>query len=396
MHYIKDKKILLGISGGIAAYKATFLVREWVKSGAEIEIIMTKSAQEFIKPLTFETLIGKKIHTTLFPENEFSATVHIDLADWADAVIIAPATANIIAKIRYGLGDDLLSTVCLAAHNKLIVAPAMNSNMWSNPAVQENIDTLDKRGVVVIPPDSGDLACGYTGIGRLQDSWYLNHWLSFKLAKPKSLKGKNVLITAGRTEEEIDPARIITNRSTGKMGFALAAEAFYRGANVVLVSGPNDLNVPPTIKYFPVKTAEEMLKVVKENWKDTDIFVSSAAVADYKPKQRFEQKVKKDKIESILELTKNPDILSTMSKNKGKSILIGFAVETENVKNNALKKMREKNLDLIVVNNPKDLNSTFATDTNKVIILNKKGEETKLPLMSKSEVAKNIFDLIDK
>lgn len=395
MHYIKSKNILLGVSGGIAAYKAAYFVREWVKNGAEVEIIMTKSAQEFVTPLTFETLIGKKIHTTLFPENEFSATVHIDLADWADAVIIAPATANIIGKICHGIGDDLLSTVCLAAHKKLVVAPAMNSNMWVNPAVQQNIDLLQKRGVIIIPPDSGDLACGYTGTGRLQDSWFINHWLSYKLEKTKNLKGKNVLITAGRTEEEIDPARIITNRSSGKMGFSLAAEAFYRGANVVLISGPNELNVPPGINYIPIISAAEMQKSVEDNWDKTDIFIASAAVADYKPEIQFDQKVKKESIENNLKLTANPDILATMSKKKGNRSVVGFAVETENEKENALKKLKAKDLDLIIVNNPKQSGSGFGTDTNKVMIINKKGNHKNLPLMTKSEVAQNIFDELE-
>jgi phosphopantothenoylcysteine decarboxylase / phosphopantothenate---cysteine ligase len=392
MHYIKGKKILLGISGGIAAYKAAFLVREWVRNGADVEIIMTQSAKEFITPLTFETLIGKKIHITLFPENEFSATVHIDLADWADVVIIAPATANTIAKICHGIGDDLLTTVCLAAYKKLVVAPAMNSNMWENPVVQQNVELLQKRGVVIIPPDSGDLACGYTGTGRLQDSWYINHWLSFKLEKTKNLKGKKVLITAGRTEEEIDPARIITNRSSAKMGFSLAVEAFYRGAKVVLISGPNALNIPPGVDYFQIKTAAEMLNSVQANWDKTDIFIAAAAVADYRPETQFDQKVKKESITNNIKLVANPDILATVSKKKGKCILVGFAVETENEKVNALKKLKAKNLDLIVVNNPKDNESAFGAETNKVTIINKKGEDKSLPLLDKDEVAKIIFD----
>jgi phosphopantothenoylcysteine decarboxylase / phosphopantothenate---cysteine ligase len=392
MHYIKGKKILLGISGGIAAYKVAYLVRGWITNGADVEIIMTKSAQEFITPLTFETLIGKKIHTTLFPKEEYSATVHIDLADWADAVIIAPATANIIGKICHGIGDDMLSTVCLAAHKKLLVAPAMNSNMWANPAVQQNIETLKNRGVVIIPPDSGDLACGYIGTGRLQDSWYINHWLSYKLEKTNNLKGRAVLITAGRTEEEIDPARIITNRSSGKMGFAIAEEAFYRGANVVLVSGPNNLNIPPNVEYIPVKTANEMLKAVESKWSKTDVFIASAAVADYKPQTQYDQKVKKESIDISLKLEANPDILATVSKKKGDKILVGFAVETENEKENALKKLKAKNLDLIVVNNPKISDSAFGADTNQVEIINKNGKKKKLPLLLKGEVAKNIFD----
>jgi phosphopantothenoylcysteine decarboxylase/phosphopantothenate--cysteine ligase len=392
MHYLKNSKILFGISGGIAAYKSAYLAREWVTQGSDLEIIMTKSACEFITPLTIETLIGKKVHTTLFPKNEFSATVHIDLADWADLVIIAPATANIIAKISHGIGDDLLSTVCIAAHTKLVVAPAMNSNMWANPAVQQNLETLEKRGVIIIPPDSGDLACGYTGAGRLPDPWYINHWLSYKFEKSKSLKSKTVLITAGRTEEQIDPARMITNPSTGKMGFAIAAEAFYRGANVILISGPNSLQVPPNVEYIPVNTADEMLKAVQSKWEKTDIFVASAAVADFKPKTSSTQKVKKEVLKPILELEPNPDILATVSQKKDNKILVGFAVETENEKANALKKIKSKNLDLIVVNNPNTSGAAFGVDTNQVMLIHKNGKDKQLPLLTKSQVAKHIFD----
>ena len=237
----KDKKILIGMSGGIAAYKCADLVRQLVRSGADVEVIMTRAAQKFITPLTMETLIGKKIHTDLFPENEYSATVHIDLADWADVMMIVPATANIISKIKNGIGDDLLSTVCLAAWRKTVIAPAMNSNMWANPAVQSNLKELDKSGYIIVEPDEGDLACGYTGTGRLPDAPVLLYWLKYALVKKRDLTGKTVMVTAGRTEEEIDPVRIISNRSSGKMGFALASEAFFRGAKVKLVSGPNQL-----------------------------------------------------------------------------------------------------------------------------------------------------------
>lgn len=394
MHYIKNKKVLLGITGGIAAYKSAYLVREWVTNGVDVEAIMTNSAMEFIAPLTIETLIGKKVHTKLFPKEKYSATVHIDLADWADAVVIAPATANIIGKICNGIGDDLLSTICLAAHKKLVIAPAMNSNMWTNPAVQQNIDILKKRNVVIVPPDYGDLACGYTGTGRLPDSWYINHWLSYKLEKAKSLTGKTVLITAGRTEEEIDPARILTNRSTGKMGFAIAEEAFYRGANVILISGPNNLKIPPNVEYLPVVSANEMLKAVQSKWEKADIIISSAAVADYKPQIKYKEKVKKESIDNHLKLEANPDILSILSEKKGVKKLVGFAVETENEEENAIKKLESKNLDLIVVNNPKTSGSAFGADTNQVVIIDKTGKDNKLPLMTKGEVAKNIFDYL--
>ncbi|MFC2088387.1 bifunctional phosphopantothenoylcysteine decarboxylase/phosphopantothenate--cysteine ligase CoaBC [Calditrichota bacterium] len=392
MIHFKNKKILLGISGGIAAYKTAGLVREWIKAGAEVEIVMTKSAQEFITSLTMETLIGRQVHTHLFPKNQFSATIHVDLADWADVVIIAPATANIIGKIRQGIGDDLLSTICLAAHRNMVIAPAMNSNMWLNPAVQENIRILEDRGYLIIPPDSGDLACGYTGQGRLPDSWVLNHWLSFKLQGNKSLAGKNVIVTAGRTEEPFDPARIITNRSSAKMGFALAKEAFYRGANVVLISGPNNLATPNGIKYITINTAAEMYKAVEKNWKETDVFISAAAVSDYRPKTQLKQKMKKSAADFNINFVANPDILALFAKKKEKRTLIGFAVETENERDNALTKMKKKKLDMIVVNNPLKKGSGFSTDTNQVTIYKKDGQELKLPLLQKDEVAAKILD----
>lgn len=394
MIHFKNKKILLGISGGIAAYKTASLVREWIKAGANVEVVMTKSAQQFITPLTLESLIGKQVHTHLFPKDQFSATIHIDLADWADTVIIAPATANIIGKIRQGIGDDLLSTICLAAHKKMIIAPAMNSNMWSNPAVQENISVLKKRGYLVIPPDSGDLACGYTGQGRLPDNWVMNQWLSLKLQKNKSLTGKNVVVSAGRTEEPFDPARIITNRSSGKMGFAVAKEAFYRGANVVLISGPNNLQIPKEIKYIRINTAQDMYKAVEKHWKDADIFVSAAAVSDYRPQTPLKQKMKKTNGEININFVANVDILATVAKNKDNRKLIGFAVETENEIKHATEKLKKKNLDMIIINNPLDKNSGFATDTNKVTLIKKDGQKVELPLLSKEEVAVKIFDEI--
>ncbi len=395
MIHFKDKKILLGISGGIAAYKTASLAREWIQAGAEVEIIMTAASQKFITPLTMETLIGRQVHTQLFPDEKFSGTIHIDLADWADVVLIAPATANIIGKIRYGIGDDLLTTVCLAAHEKMVIAPAMNSNMLSNPAVRENLKILKKRGYVIIPPDSGDLACGYTGKGRLPDNWILNQWLVYKLHKKKTLAGKNILITAGRTEESIDPARIVTNRSSGKMGFALAREAFYRGANVVLISGPNNQQIPTGIDYIQVNNAVEMYNAVKEKWDKTEVFVSSAAVSDYRPKDIMNHKIKKSEETISIDFTANPDILALVSQNKGDRILIGFAVETENEKENALSKLEKKKLDMIIVNNPLKEGAAFAADTNIVSIYSKDKNETALPLLTKDEVAVKIFNELD-
>ena len=273
---LQGKKIVLGITGGIAAYKCAELVRSLTRQGAEVEVVMTAAAQKFITPLTMETLAGRKVHTELFPEKEFSATVHIDLADWADRILIAPATANVIGKLTNGLADDLLTAISLAGWRKTILAPAMNSNMWSNPAVQDNIKQLESRGYLVIPPDEGDLACGYQGAGRLPDIYVIEHWLEYALRAQKDLRHKTVLVTAGRTEEEIDPVRIVTNRSTGKMGFALAAEAFFRGAHVKLVAGPNNLNPLPGVDYFPVSSADEMYDAVFENLDDVDIVIGNA------------------------------------------------------------------------------------------------------------------------
>jgi len=393
---LKGKKIVLGITGGIAAYKAAELARRWVKSGAEVEVVMTDSAREFIMPLTMETLINRRVHTDLFPKNEFSATVHIDLADWADLVIIAPATANFISKLRMGLGNDLLSTICLAAWKKTVLAPAMNSNMWVNPAVQENLDTLEKRGYLIIEPSAGDLACGYTGIGRLPDPEIIDFWLECTFHKEKKLKGKTVLITAGRTEEEIDPVRILTNRSSARMGYALAEHAYFNGAKVILISGPNELTPIPGVEYHSVVTAIEMEQEVAERIEDADIIIASAAVSDYRAKEVLFRKMKKRKKEYSLDLVQNPDILAGIGKLKGNRIVVGFAVETDNEEKNAKEKMKSKNLDMIVLNNPGEPGAGFAANTNKVTIFAPRKKAIDLPLMTKSEVAKVIIEEIAK
>ena len=393
---LEGKKILLGISGGIAAYKTAEMVRSWVKSGAEVEVILTASAQKFITPLTLETLINRQVHTDLFPESQFSATVHIDLADWADVLIIAPATANTISKIRTGLGNDLLSTVCLAAWRKTILAPAMNSNMWMNPAVQENMEVLRNRGYLIIEPSAGDLACGYTGIGRLPDQFIIDHWIKYTLEKSKKLRGKTVLVTAGRTEEEIDPVRLLTNRSSARMGYALAEQAAFNGARVILVTGPNQLDPIPGIEIHPIMSATEMEQVVAEYIEESDIIFATSAVSDYRPKEVLFRKMKKDKKEFSLSLVQNPDILAGIGKMKGKRIVVGFAVETDNEEENAIKKLRAKNLDMIVLNNPSEPGAGFGTDTNKVTIFIPKRKGIKLPLMSKSDVAARLIDEVVK
>jgi phosphopantothenoylcysteine decarboxylase/phosphopantothenate--cysteine ligase len=386
----------LGITGGIAAYKAAELARRWVKAGAEVEVVMTDAAHQFITSLTMETLINRRVHTSLFPKDEFSATVHIDLADWADLVIIAPATANFISKLRLGQGNDLLSTICLAAWRKTVVAPAMNSNMWVNPAVQENLQLLEKRGYLIIEPSAGDLACGYTGIGRLPDPEIIDFWLGSVLHVDKKLKGKTVLITAGRTEEEIDPVRILTNRSSARMGFALAEQALFNGAKVILISGPNELSPIPGVEYHSVVSAVEMEEEVAERVEEADIIIASAAVSDYRSKEVLFRKMKKGKKEHTLTMVPNPDILAGIGKMKGKRIVVGFAVETDNEEENAKEKMRSKNLDMIVLNNPGEPGAGFTLDTNKVTIFAPRKKALKLPLMAKSEVAAVIIEEISK
>jgi phosphopantothenoylcysteine decarboxylase/phosphopantothenate--cysteine ligase len=393
---LSGKKLVLGISGGIAAYKCADLARHWVQAGAEVQVIMTEAAQRFITPLTLETVSGKQVHTRLFPPDQYSATIHIDLADWADVVVVAPATADIISKLRLGQGDDLLTTVCLAAWKKLVVAPSMNSNMWTNPAVQENIKALEKHGCLIVPPTVGDLACGYTGVGRLADAEIINHWLQYRLHPKTDLEGKTVLVTAGRTEEEIDPVRIITNRSSGKMGFALAEQAFFNGARVILVAGPNNLRPLPGVEYHQVVTAEEMHQSVLKLVDQADVVIANAAVSDYRSKQVLFRKLKKEKKEIKLDLVANPDIIADVGKRKGKRLLIGFAVETHNEKENALEKMRKKNLDMIVLNNPADEGAGFATNTNRVTIFKHKAKPIELPVMVKTDVAARIMEEILK
>ena len=396
MESLKDKKILLGISGGIAAYKCAPLARRWVQEGADVEVVMTAAAQKFVTPLTMETIVGRQIHTDLFPPYKFSATMHVDLADWADVIVLAPATANIISKIRHGLGDDLLSTICLAGWEKTILAPAMNSNMWYNPLVQENINSLKEHGYLIIQPSEGDLACGYTGIGRLPEPEILDYWVQYYLHPKTVLKDKTILITGGRTEEEIDPVRILTNRSSGKMGFTLAEQAFFHGSRVILVSGPNDLVPPQGVEYHPVVTALEMEQIVAKKVDQSDIIIASAAVADYRSKKILFRKMKKGKKEVTLDLVANPEIIGQIGKQKGNKILVGFAMETDNDEENAKSKLQKKNLDLIVLNNPTEEGSGFASNTNRVTIFKKKGNPLRLSLMSKTEVAAFILDEIVK
>ncbi|MFQ5583652.1 MAG: bifunctional phosphopantothenoylcysteine decarboxylase/phosphopantothenate--cysteine ligase CoaBC [Calditrichia bacterium] len=394
----ENKRILVGISGGIAAYKICELIRQLVTLGAEVRVMVTKSAEKFITRYTLETLSGHPVYSEMFPEDQFVATHHIALADWAEAAIIAPATANIIGKLANGIGDDFVSTTAMALGCPVVIAPAMNNTMWANPAVQENMNKLVKYGYHICPPEEGFLAEGYSGIGRLARLEYLVQYL-YRACHPaaESLKGKNVLVTAGRTEEAIDPVRIFTNRSTGKMGFAMAVEAFARGANVTLIYGPSSLVEPDSVRSISVSTATEMFRQVMKYGQKTNIFIAAAAVADFTPVKTCQQKIKKKSGNLKLDFSPAKDILAEMGKKKKENqILIGFAVETESEEESARRKLKGKNLNVVVLNNPLEKGAGFGSETNRVTLFNSKGEKKRLSKMYKLDIAREIFNFLLK
>ena len=389
---MKGKKVLVGITGGIAAYKAPELVRLLVKADFQVEVAMTESATWFVTPLTLETLSGNKVITRMFGRDE-TPMDHIRCGQDADLIIIAPATANIIGKMAHGIGDDFLSTCMLAATAKSLICPAMNDRMFLNPAVQDNLKLLQERGVNIMPPGSGELACGSDGPGRLPDPADIFEQGLILLSEP-DLEGLKILVTAGPTTEHIDPVRFITNRSSGKMGYALARAALRRGAEVVLVSGPTSIKPPPGIHFCPVQTAEEMKKAVLEHRSGCHMIIKAAAVSDYRPKEMARQKVKKGADSVSLHLVKNPDILALLGQTKKDHpcILVGFAAETENLLNNAQKKIAAKNLDMIVANDVSRKDAGFQTDTNAVKIIYADGRVEDSPLMGKIDVAHLVLD----
>lgn len=392
---LTNKKIVLGITGGIAAYKAAELTRALIKEGAKVKVIMTENAMEFITPLTMQTLSQNQVYTDIFMNADEYDMAHISLADFADAFVIAPATANIIGKIASGIGDDLLSTTIMAQDKPTLICPAMNDKMLSNPIVQENINKLKKFGYAIMSSAEGELACKTTGKGRLPDIADIIEEIKIILA-PKDFDGVNVLITAGPTEEPLDPVRFITNLSSGKMGYALAAAAHRRGAKVTLISGPASLSVPPVEKVVKVRTAKEMHKAVMESYKKADVIIKAAAVADYRPKISAEEKIKKDGKKLSLELERNPDIIAEIGKNKGNRVLVGFAMETQNLLANARQKLTKKNMDLIVANNLREEGAGFRTDTNVITIIDRTGQSESLGKMTKIEAADAILDRIKK
>lgn len=392
---MQGKKILLCVSGGIAVYKAAALTSKLVQEGAQVKVIMTESARNFVAPLTFQALSRQDVYWDTFDEKDSSKIAHIDLADWADLVLVAPATANIIGKLANGIADDMITTTILATTAKVWIAPAMNVHMYDHPAVKRNIDTLFEFGYRFVEPSEGYLACGYVGKGRLEEPEKVVELLSdyFTNGDKESmlLRGKKVVITAGPTREMVDPVRFFSNRSTGKMGFSLAEAAVSFGAEVLLISGPSELPVPRGVDYISVTSAEDMYIAVHDAFPTADIVVKSAAVADYRPKEILGDKLKKKDGNLVIEFERTKDILMSLGERKTHQFLIGFAAETTNVIEYAKAKLEKKRADMIVANNVKESGSGFGTDTNKVVIVTKRGQDRELPLLSKVEVAKEIL-----
>ena len=386
--------VVLGVSGGIAAYKALDVVSKLKKHNINVDVIMTKSACEFVTPLSFQSLSQNMVVKDMFEEPKAFEIQHISLAKKADLLVVVPATANIIGKVANGIADDMLSTTIMATKAKVIFAPAMNTNMYTNPITQENIAKLKKLGYGFINPDSGRLACGDIGEGKLADTEIIVDRILSELYHPKDMIGKRVLVTAGPTRAALDPVRFITNHSTGKMGYAIAMEARDRGAEVVLVSGPTELKSPEGIKVIKVETNEEMFDAVRAEYNSCDIVVKSAAVSDYKPKDYSKEKIKKGEGNLIVEFTRDNDILKYLGDNKKQQILIGFAAESNDVIDNAHKKLSKKNLDYIVANNITESDAGFGTDTNRVTIIRRDGAIKSLDSMSKRAVGCELFNMI--
>ena len=391
---LQGKCVVLGVTGGIAAYKAAELLRLLVKAGAEVHVIMTTSAQEFVAPLTFQTLSGNPVHTELFSLIQEQEIGHISLADRADLLLVAPATANLIGKVANGIADDLLTTTLMATKAKVLFAPAMNSNMWENPLYKKNQETLEAHGYHFIDPAYGELACGWQGQGKLPDPQEI-FLAAQALFGKQDLAGKTLLVTAGPTREEIDPVRFLSNYSSGKMGYAIAVAASHRGARVVLVSGPVNLPEPHGVETIQVASAMEMHQAVMAEAEHADIIIKAAAVADFRPTARGEQKIKKGSSETMMvELQRNPDILAELGEKKGSRILIGFAAETEELLKNAREKLTKKNLDMIVANDVTQEGAGFDVDTNIVRFLSADGSVEELPEMSKVLVAETLLDRV--
>jgi phosphopantothenoylcysteine decarboxylase/phosphopantothenate--cysteine ligase len=395
-------KIALGVTGGVAAYKAAELVRRLQQEKLDVQVVMTRAAQEFITPLTFAALTGQKVITDMFgdssagPANVESAIEHIAVAQRIDLLLIAPATADILGKLSHGIADDFLTTLYLATKAPVVVAPAMNVNMWDHPATQENIASLRTRGVHVVNPDEGYLACGMTGAGRLAATEAIAKKVCEVLGLRRDLEGQTVLVTAGPTREDIDPVRFLTNRSSGKMGYALAEAAQRRGARVILVSGPTERKIPEAVDWIPVRTAEEMRRAVNEHAAGASIIIMAAAVADFRPVSAQRSKIKRGEGKLMLELEPTPDILAELGRQpqseSSRRVIVGFAAETDRMVDNARQKLARKGADIIVANDVTQEGAGFDTDTNIVTFFLRDGREIPLPKMDKLQVANRILD----
>ena len=396
MENLTGKCVVLGITGGIAAYKMANVASALRKTGAEVRVIMTKNATNFITPITFETLTGQKCMVDTFDRDFKFEVTHIETAKAADLILIAPATANVIAKMAHGIADDMLTTVVLAARCPKLVSPAMNTGMLENPITQDNLKTLEKYGFGIIPSESGVLACKDKGSGRLPKEEVLLDYIYRELARPKDMQGLRVTVTAGPTQESLDPVRYLTNHSTGRMGYAIAREAMLRGAEVTLISGPVSLAPPPFVKVVPVVTAQDMFEAVAARLNDTDILIKAAAVADYRPAHVAEEKIKKTGAGDLnqLALERTQDILGWVAQHRHEGLYVcGFSMETQNMLENSAAKLEKKKLDMVVANNLKVAGAGFGVDTNVVTMITKNGVQ-ELPLMSKNEVAGQLLSAI--
>ncbi len=393
MQSFSNKNILLCITGGIAAYKSAEILRLFKKNGADIRIVMTEAAKEFITPLTMQALSGNPIHNSLLDEKAEAAMSHIELAKWADIIIIAPCTAETMSKLAHGRADDLMGAVILASNAKTFIAPAMNVEMWRDPVTQNNLNILSQRDLYFIGPASGEQACGDVGDGRMEEPLNIFNFIKNKVINNK-LQNIKITITAGPTREQIDPVRYISNNSSGKMGYALADAAIEEGADVILISGPVSLRPNPKAKLISINSADELLNEAYKAIESSDIFISCAAVADYKPLNTHDNKIKKNKDEILdITLTKNPDILSSISKKHPDKFIVGFAAETENVEDNAKDKLINKNLNMIVANDVSDTSIGFDSDNNEVMIITQ-NKSILAEKDSKLNIARNIIDLI--
>ena len=393
---LKGKTVVLGVTGSIAAYKIANLASMLVKNHCDVHVIMTQNATNFINPIAFETLTNHKCLVDTFDRNFEFHVGHVSVAQKADVMLIAPASANIIGKIAHGIADDMLSTTVMACSGKVILSPAMNVHMYENPILQDNLKTLRHYGYEIIDPAVGYLACGDTGAGKMPEPEVLFQYILKEIACEKDMEGINVMVTAGPTREAIDPVRYITNHSTGKMGYAIARRAMLRGANVTLVSGPVSIPPVPFVKTVPIVSAEDMFQAVKENLPENDILIKSAAVADYRPPKINSEKMKKKDGDMSIELERTTDILQYVGEHRTKEqVICGFSMETQNMMENSRKKLEKKKLDMIVANNLKDKGAGFGTDTNLVTIITKE-EEKSLELMSKDMVADEILNEILK